>query len=211
MVSKMLDGSSIYPENTRLRKSVEQGRTVFDVLQASVQSDDNPPTLNSPEAEPTFRLFRGDHAQELTQICDCLRSAKEYAANDSQKRYIEQLQTSFEAGDIESYKESQRIWVTDVAPSVETIFGFVEPYRDPYGTRAEFEGLVAFVDTQETQVLTKLVDSSTKFIRRLPWAGHSQENNGKGPFEKESFEPPDFTSIHGRTSYYPSILCRFDH
>lgn len=39
--------------------------------------------------------------------------------------------------------------------------GFVEPYRDPHGTRAEFEGLVAISDAEETKALQRLVDNST--------------------------------------------------
>jgi dipeptidyl-peptidase-3 len=78
---------------------------------------------------------------------------------------------------------------------VENIFGFVEPYRDPQGIRAEFEAVVAIADDLETALLTKLVDDSAKFIRKLPWA--TPDNDGKGPFEKSLFEPPDFSSIHG--------------
>ena len=75
----------------------------------------------------------------------------------------------------------------------------MEPYRDPYGSRAEFEGLVAISDAEETKALKKLVEYSTTFIRRLPWVdGISTENESKGPFEKALFEPPDFTSIHSK-------------
>ena len=61
---------------------------------------------------------------------------------------------------------------------------------------AEFESLVAISDRKETELLTKLVEESSKFIRNLPWATGTSENNGKGPFEKSLFEPPDFTSIY---------------
>jgi hypothetical protein len=50
------------------------------------------------------------------------------------------------------------------------------------------------VDSEEAKVLTL---ESTKFIRRLPWAQGTHENNEKGPFERDLFEPPDFTSVHG--------------
>ncbi|KAI9719973.1 MAG: hypothetical protein M1812_003098 [Candelaria pacifica] len=205
LVSKTLEENSIYPENTRVRKSVELGKPTYDVLQASIDLDCTPAELRVSDVRLNVRLVRGDHSKELGHIHNCLGNAKKYAANDLQKRYIEQLQESFKVGNIEPYKESQRIWVRDFAPSVETIFGFVEPYRDPHGMRAEFEGLVAFVDTEETKSLTSLVDSSANFIRRLPWAIGSQENDGKGPFEKNTFEPPDFTSIH-TLAYCSSII-----
>ena len=57
--------------------------------------------------------------------------------------------------------------------------------------------MVAIADAEETKNLAKLVEQSAKFIRRLPWAQtDSTENDGKGPFEKSLFEPPDFSSIH---------------
>ena len=129
----------------------------------------------------------------------------QYAANPCQRLFLSQYQQSFQSGDLGLYKESQKTWIRDTAPSVENIFGFVEPYRDPYGIRAEFEGLVAISDQGETALLTKLVESSSKFIRQLPWTTGFSENNGKGPFEKALFEPPDFTSIHA-LAYCSSII-----
>ncbi|ELQ43086.1 dipeptidyl-peptidase 3 [Pyricularia oryzae Y34] len=111
--------------------------------------------------------------------------------------------SSFRTGDLEAYRESQRIWVRDCAPRVENIMGFVEPYRDPHGVRAEFESLVAIADDGETAMLAKLVELSPRFIRRLPWA--TEDNDGKGPFEKSLFEPPDFSSIHS-LAYCSSII-----
>ncbi|PON27672.1 dipeptidyl-peptidase 3 [Trichoderma gamsii] len=113
--------------------------------------------------------------------------------------YIE----SFETGSLDAYRKSQRLWVRDKAPRVENIFGFVEPYRDPQGVRAEFEALVAIADDKETLLLTKLVDNSARFIRWLPWA--TPKNDGKGPFEKSLFEPPDCSSIHA-LAYCSSII-----
>ena len=55
---------------------------------------------------------------------------------------------------------------------------------------------MAISDRKEIELLTKLVEESSKFIRHLPWATGTSENNGKGPFEKSLFELPDFTSIY---------------
>ncbi|KAI4597163.1 hypothetical protein KJ359_004675 [Pestalotiopsis sp. 9143b] len=127
-------------------------------------------------------------------MCEHLTKAAENAANDTQRKFLQQYIASFRTGGLDVYRDSQRTWISDKAPRVENIFGFVEPYRDPYGIRAEFEGLVAIADPHETSLLSRLVSQSDKFIRRLPWA--SPENNGKGLFEKAFFEPPDFSSIH---------------
>jgi dipeptidyl-peptidase-3 len=193
IVSRVLEQNSIFPENTRVRKN-ENGKD-FDVLLASVQSGDVSQTFPLPDEKGHIRLVRGDHSAELERVCTELAEAIKYAANSEQKDFIHAYIESFRTGSLDTYRESQRIWVRDRAPRVENIFGFVEPYRDPHGIRSEFEALVAIADVDETRILAKLVENSTNFIRRLPWA--APENDGKGPFEKNLFEPPDFSSIHG--------------
>jgi dipeptidyl-peptidase-3 len=191
LVSKVLEQNSIFPENTRLQKT-EGG---FDVLIASVESG-LVAQFPLPEGqEGHVSLVKGDHSPHLQRICAELKEASKYAANDLQRNVIAAYIESFQTGSLETYRTSQRLWVRDKAPRVENIFGFVEPYRDPQGIRAEFEAVVAIADDLETALLTKLVDDSAKFIRKLPWA--TPDNDGKGPFEKSLFEPPDFSSIHG--------------
>ena len=196
-VSAILEKDSIYAENTRIRKVDRGGITSFEVLQGSIESGNNPQELRGSVSGSPVLLIRGDHSKELAKIIQYLGEACKYAANDHQKRFIQTYQRSFQIGNIETHQESQRIWVKDIKPAVETQFGFIEPYRDPFGVRAEFEGLVALVDSEETKLLTKLVENSAKLIRRLPWAEISNgENDGKVPFEKDLFEPPDFTSLN---------------
>ncbi|KAK8069832.1 dipeptidyl peptidase III [Apiospora phragmitis] len=195
-----MDAQQIYPENTRLRKT-EDG--TLEILQASVLPGEHVLELDSSMPSPVVKLIKGDHAADLEKVCENLQKAKEYAANDTQRRFLAEYIESFRTGSLESYRDSQRTWISDQAPKVENIFGFVEPYRDPYNIRAEFEGLVALVDPFETKLLTRLVENSDKFICRLPWA--SAENSGKGVFEKTLFEPPDFSSIHS-LAYCSSII-----
>lgn len=89
------------------------------------------------------------------------------------------------------------MWVTDKSLAVETVFGFVEPYRDPHGVRGEWEAIVCIYDPVESARLKRLVEKSDTFSRLMPWAVPGV-NNGKGPSEKEFFEEPDFTSVHGQ-------------
>ncbi|KAL9023351.1 MAG: hypothetical protein Q9196_007256 [Gyalolechia fulgens] len=204
-VSQIMESHGIHPENTRIRKVQERDQTVFEVLQASVVIGDAVKVLEARDPRGSIRVIKGDHSQELERVCGNLRSAAEYAANPRQKHFLEQYHQSFYTGDLEIYKESQRTWIRDTAPSVENIFGFVEPYRDPFGSRAEFEGIVAIADRKETAVLTTLVKQSSNFIKQLPWTEGFSDNDGKGPFEKALFEPPDFSSIHA-LAYCSSII-----
>jgi dipeptidyl-peptidase III len=199
-ISQELERRSILPENTRIRKIGGTHPPLFEVLQASVEKDDRPVEFSLPNSGAIARILRGDHSQELAKICSCLSKAMDYAANDDQRLFISQYIESFRTGNLECYRDSQRTWIKDKSPRVENIFGFVEPYRDPYGIRSEFEGLVAINDLEETKLLERLVESSSIFIKKLPWVGEGQtENYGKGPFERAHFEPPDFTSIHGKS------------
>lgn len=193
VVSKVLEQNCVFPENTRVRRSNDGNG--FDVLLASVETGKmgEMSILNDTQS---VRLLRGDHSTHLQRVCAELKEASNYAANDTQKKFLALYVQSFQTGSLDTYRDSLRVWVQDKAPRVENIFGFVEPYRDPYGTRAEFEGLVAIADAEETRLLAKLVQQSATFIRRLPWA--TEDNDGKGPFEKSLFEPPDFASIHSK-------------
>ncbi|KAI0194109.1 peptidase family M49-domain-containing protein [Xylaria flabelliformis] len=192
LVSKVLDAASIFPENTRIEKLKSNA---YKVHQASIDSTGVAQSLDTFDASIEVHLVGGDHAADLTHMCENLEMASKYAANDTQRKFLKEYIESFRTGSLDAYRDSQRTWVTDKGPKIENIFGFVEPYRDPYGVRSEFEGLVAIADAEETVLLSRLVEHSDKFIRRLPWA--SAENDGKGPFEKSLFEPPDFSSIHG--------------
>ncbi|KAI1123465.1 peptidase family M49-domain-containing protein [Nemania abortiva] len=201
IVSKALEKSSIFPENTRIRKA--QNGIDFEALIASIESEDLQQAFPLLGMKGSVRLVRGDHSSELRNVCRELTEAAKYAANSLQKDFLRAYIESFQTGSLDKYRESQRIWVRDKAPKVENIFGFVEPYRDPHGTRSEFEGLVAIANKEETELLSKLVENSAKFIRRLPWA--TPGNDGRGPFEKSLFEPPDFSSIHS-LAYCSSII-----
>ncbi|KAF2477130.1 peptidase M49, dipeptidyl-peptidase III [Lindgomyces ingoldianus] len=196
LVSRILEERSIRPENTRIRKTDGVEGPTYEILQASVDQDPQWLEFSSPDLNGTIKILPGDHSKELASVCACMSEAIKYTTNNKQKLYLSQYIQSFQTGSLETYRESQRTWIQDKSPRVENIFGFVEPYRDPFGIRAEFEGLVGITDLEETISLMKLVEHSATFIRRLPWA-RGADNDGKGPFEKTLFEPPDFTSIHG--------------
>lgn len=94
-----------------------------------------------------------------------------------------------------AYRASQKLWVRDNSPSIEHIIGFVESYCDPYGVRAQWDGAVCLADEDETRRMKAFVDKSAYFASMLPWA--TEENNGKGPFEKEVLSIPNFSILHG--------------
>ncbi|KAI0435545.1 dipeptidyl peptidase III [Xylaria telfairii] len=209
-VSRVMQLNGLGPENTRIEKSIGNPRTIYKILQASIVSDAEPNNSIPGSAVPIditpwgsedspldgdVRLVRGDHSAEMTKICDHLGQAAHYPANPEQACIIKCYVDSFRSGSLEAYRESMKNWVKDVHPRVESILGFVEPYRDPYGIRCEWRGVVSIADPQETAKLATLVKHSTKFIQTLPWAVPGN-NDGKGPFEKTLFRAPDFSVVH---------------
>lgn len=64
---------------------------------------------------------------------------------------IELYIKSFETGSITAHKDSQRKWIKDIQPTVETNLGWIETYIDPDNTRAYYSGLVAIVDKERSK------------------------------------------------------------
>jgi len=92
----------------------------------------------------------------------------------------------FKSGNISEHKESQKHWIKDKGPVVETNLGWIEHYVDPENTRAVFEGWVAVVDKNRSAKYGSLVNNSQPIIAQLPW---------DRKLEKENFIAPDFTSL----------------
>lgn len=184
-IQATLDEKKFSPVNTRLFKKTDG---TFDLRIASVNR--NPPhgveTSFKTKGGRTVTASYGDFWEALEQVNENLKKAKEYAANDTQRKMLEKYIESFETGSIEAHIESQRHWVKDLGPVVESNIGFIEHYRDPYGMRSEWETFVAIVNKPMTEKFAKLVEGSPKSIAELPW--------GKD-FEKDKFLAPDFTSL----------------
>lgn len=196
IVSTALLKKSIDLENSRIRKTQLGIDSRYDVLQASVSNSKSDHPFTSIDSVPIY-LEQGDHSEELEKICDSLKEAQKYASGDTQRQYVVNLIKSFECGNMEEYRKSQELWVQNSQPSVETVIGFVEPYRDPYGARAEFEGLVGIVDSGETKLLSALIKNADLYVASLPWVSRSDRDGDKGPFELSEMGFRDFSSIHG--------------
>ena len=188
-VDKFIGDKGLLPENTRIRKT-KDGH--FEILIASgisqppaAQIDTKDTSWNLPNGKTVSLLF-GDHREEMAKIALHMKQARQHAASDDQKKMMDEYAESFGTGSLLAFKESQKLWVKDVGPAVESNIGFIETYRDPAGVRAEWEGMVAMVNLERTRAFKKLVDAAPAMIPKLPWSKD---------FEKDVFTPPDFTSL----------------
>ncbi|PWY86307.1 dipeptidyl peptidase [Aspergillus heteromorphus CBS 117.55] len=192
-IGDLMEQKGLPLENTRLKKTISGDYELL--IAAGVSSppvrdrdlgDTDTFDLSGKFEGKKLRLVFGDHREEMAKIAHSAKQAGVHAANDNQKRMLDAYALSFGSGSIEAFKESQRIWVKDQKPALETNLGFVETYRDPHGVRGEWEGFVALVNLERTRAFGKLVDSAESMIPKLPW--------GKD-FEKDKFLSPDFTSL----------------
>jgi len=171
-------GGKFSPENTRLRKRTVDGKSTFELLVASADE--------GKEKVGDVDVVLGDHKDAMKRIVAECDAAMEAALNDTQRGMFEKYSESFKTGSIGAHKESQKLWVQDKGPKVESNLGFIESYRDPHGIRAEWEGFAAMVNQDQTKKFGELVARASEFIPRLPWGDE---------FEKDTFLKPDFTSL----------------
>ena len=134
----------------------------------------------------TITLVFGDHREQMAKIALHMKQAGKHAANPGQISMMDEYAKSFGTGSLQAFLESQKLWVKDIGPAVESNIGFIETYRDPAGVRAEWEGMVAMVNLERTRAFKTLVDAAPQMIPKLPWPKD---------FEKDVYTPPDFTSL----------------
>ncbi|KAM4721458.1 dipeptidyl peptidase 3 [Rhinophrynus dorsalis] len=195
LAQRFLDSKSISAYNTRLFKTQDAGgRSRYEVRLASVsregcdaKTSDMCQILGTFEFEGhEFSVTRGDYSPLLLLVRENLEKAKAYAANDNQRHMLEEYGRSFQEGSIKAHKEGSKYWVQDKGPIVESYIGFIESYRDPFGSRGEFEGFVAVVNKSMSARFALLVSMAERLVASLPWPP---------AFEKDTFLRPDFTSL----------------
>ncbi|KAJ3148629.1 hypothetical protein HDU86_007383 [Geranomyces michiganensis] len=180
-VQALIEKHDISALNTRLHKHADG---TFELLIACAESKTGP-TLTGADGLQV-KVTYGDFSTDFAKIVDHITAAIPYAANKHQEKMLKSYAESFRTGSIDAHIESQRHWIKDVGPTVETNIGFVETYRDPAGLRAEWEGFVAVVNKEMSAKFDVLVNTAEKYIKRLPWPKE---------FEVDTFQKPDFTSL----------------
>uniref|UniRef100_A0A1I7T9H0 Dipeptidyl peptidase 3 n=1 Tax=Caenorhabditis tropicalis TaxID=1561998 RepID=A0A1I7T9H0_9PELO len=171
--------------NSRLFKEVgSDGKTTYTVKLASSEEG---VVSEAVEFEgDVVQVIRGDYSLIMKRTHEWLDKAVPVAANKNQEEMLRKYVAHFKNGDINLHKDGSRYWIKDVGPSVESYIGFIENYRDPAGTRSEFEGFVAAVNKETSKKFQALVANAEEILKRLPWGAD---------YEKDAFLKPDFTAL----------------
>ena len=198
-VDAPLNKASIRAKNTRIQKSGENadGRGTYTVLRASIDYREEPQFLGLLESGEKVQCIGGDYGIKLQTINDLSCRSSQVRGNKVREQILDRYHAFFETGDYTEYTESQRLWIKDKQPNVESFFGFVYRYRDPAGARADFQGFVALLDVERSKTLKELERSAKTYIATLPWVSESHSKEGNGPFEKDEYIAPDFNAVHG--------------
>lgn len=183
-VDEFCQSKSISPLNTRLFKHADGS---FELKICSHKTSDQMSYLGEHDfQEKKIRVTASDFTEFMRDVVASMEQAVKYAANDHQQKMVTEYINHFRFGDVDKHKESQRHWIKDVGPIVETNIGFIETYLDPSGARAEFEGFVSIVDKEISAKFNTLVVQADDLIKKLPW---------DACYEKAKFLKPDFTSL----------------
>jgi len=150
-VSKWMESKGLLPENTRLRKTqdgvyellIASGQTSVPAEGGDVGKDTEFQVDDGPLKGKTIKLVYGDYSVEMAEIAKNIAKAAENADNETQASMHQAYAKSFDNGSLLDFKDSQRFWIRDKGPMVECNIGFIETYRDPAGTRGEWEGFAA--------------------------------------------------------------------
>ena len=168
--------------NTRSIKEVREHETVYIISIASIQQRKERFELEG----KTVEIQYGDYSEFLQKVNANLARAAGVARSQLQRDMIADYIKHLETGDVEVHVESQRKWIKDKTPPVETNLGFVETYLDPDNTRAEYQTLVALVNREESKLYDSLVSMAPQLLKTMPWTAE---------YQIDVFLRPDFTSL----------------
>jgi len=136
--------TKLSPLNTRAFKI---GENHFDITVGSIQKKVESHEFKN--AKITIKY--GEFGPFLEEVNYYLSKALDYAANDNQRDMLSLYIEHFKTGSIDTHKDSQRKWIRDKGPVVESNMGWIEVYIDPENIRAYFESWVAIVDKAKSE------------------------------------------------------------
>ena len=122
----------------------------------------------------------GLYGEAIQQIVYWLKKATDVAETELQKQSFEKLISYYETGDLRTFDEYNILWVQDTSPTVDTINGFIEVYKDPLGYTGSWESVVSIKDFDATQKFSVLSREAKWFEQNSPIMPQHQRDNVTG-------------------------------
>jgi len=132
-VLEFLQSIKMIVENTFLVKVSDNYYIVLVV--SSAYNKPNQPSVYQQYKGATIEIQYGFLGSIMNEVVDHMKGANNHTANNNQYNMIKEYVGTFSDGDMEKHKESQRWWIQDKGPIIETNIGFVETYLDAQGVR----------------------------------------------------------------------------
>jgi dipeptidyl-peptidase-3 len=165
-VEDMVAGSAVnFYENVNMKE-------VEDFYKAlAAPSNPNPPMygINSKVVKEDGivkeRVWKKDgmYGEAIAEIVKWLELAQSVAENETQAKALGLLIDFYQSGDINTWDEYNKVWVTDTASVVDYINGFIEVYDDPLGYKGSYESIVAIKDFDMSEKMAALAQNAQYF------------------------------------------------
>ncbi len=111
---------------------------------------------------------RGLYAGRLQAVVNHLEAAQVYATT-ANAAALGQLIEFYRTGDNADFSRYNIAWLAYKEPTVDTINGFIENYRDPLEKRGSWEGIVFFVNENTSAWLRQVAAKADYYESRAPF------------------------------------------
>ena len=128
--------------------------------------------------EEVYRVG-GRYSAQLTEVVKHLEAAIPFAPAPTANALRALIQW-YRTGEDADRAKYDIAWVADKDSPVDTINGFIEVYLDPRGVKAQWEGLVFYVNRDKTAVIRKFADNAQWFEDHMPYDAKYRKPMVKG-------------------------------
>jgi dipeptidyl-peptidase-3 len=129
-------------------------------------------------SEEVYRVGGRDSAR-ISEIVKHLEAAIPFAS-EPMANALRALIQWYRTGEDADRAKYDIAWVADKDSPVDTINGFIEVYLDPRGVKAQWEGLVFYVNQDKTAVIRKFADNAQWFEDHMPFDAKYRKPMVKG-------------------------------
>src|SRR3954469_19994111 len=133
---------------------------------------------NGKLAEEVYRVG-GRYSAQATEIVKHLEAAIPFAS-ETMANALRALVQWYRTGEDADRAKFDIAWVADKSSAVDTINGFIEVYLDPRGVKAQWEGVVFYVNQEKTAVIRKFADNAQWFEDHMPYDAKYRKAMVKG-------------------------------